>query len=55
MLRLRSLPEGFGKLTALVELFLTDNRLAELPADIGACTSLVKLQVRTRRGDIPQL
>jgi hypothetical protein len=43
--RLRSLPDSFSRLTALVELFLTDNCLTELPAGIGACTSLVKLQV----------
>ena len=46
--RLRSLPDSFSRLTALVELFLTDNCLTELPAAIGACTSLVKLQVSQR-------
>ena len=42
---LESLPgPALGGLTRLRELYVTDNRLRELPAEIGLCTSLVKLQ-----------
>ena len=42
---LESLPgPALGKLTRLRELYVTDNRLRELPREIGRCTSLVKLQ-----------
>lgn len=42
---LESLPgPALGKLTCLRELYLTDNKLRQLPAEIGLCTSLVKLQ-----------
>jgi len=42
---LESLPgPALGKLTRLRELYVTDNRLRELPRELGLCTSLVKLQ-----------
>lgn len=42
---LESLPgPALGKLTRLRELYVTDNKLKRLPAEIGLCTSLVKLQ-----------
>ena len=48
--RLRHLPPTIGGLTALVELFLTDNLLEALPQETSCLTSLVKLQVGRRWG-----
>ena len=45
-----SLPESLGAMSGLVELFLTDNQLASLPASMGDLKKLFKLQVgRSRR------
>ena len=37
-----------GGMTALVELFITNNKLRQLPASMASLTSLVKLQVLLR-------
>ena len=42
---LESLPgPALGKLTRLRELYITDNKIKNLPREIGRCASLVKLQ-----------
>ena len=42
---LEELPEAIGGLGALVELFITNNRVRRLPTAMAQLTSLVKLQV----------
>lgn len=42
-----SLPSSIGALGELVELFITDNRLESLPAEMGQLIKLVKCQVRS--------
>eukprot|EP00850_Spirogloea_muscicola_P010450 SM000061S19277 [mRNA] locus=s61:527711:530820:+ [translate_table: standard] len=59
----RRLPESVGKMTGLVEVFLTDNVLERLPSSFGSLKKLFKLQASFNRlrslpvemGNLPNL